>query len=85
MTSLESYYPERPKPNPKDKKALKEFATNVDQPKDPKAIKIRTSFDRTANEMMKELKSKLRVHSNVRGGPLTNRGLARHSLMQGLG
>ena len=30
LTSLESYYPERPKPNPKDKKAQKEFATNID-------------------------------------------------------
>ena len=73
LTSLESYYPERPKPNPKDKKAQKEFATNIDQPKDPKAIKIKATFDRAANDMIKELKSKLRVLSNHRG-PLTSRG-----------
>ena len=30
LTSLESYYPERPKPNPKDKKTKAEFATNID-------------------------------------------------------
>ena len=31
LTSLESYYPERFRPNPKDKKNNKtEFATNID-------------------------------------------------------
>ena len=73
LTSLESYYPERPKPSPKDKKGQREFATNVDQPKDPKAIKIKATFDRAANDMIKELKGKLRVLSNHRG-PLTSRG-----------
>ena len=73
LTSLESYYPERPKPNPKDKKGQKEFATNIDQPKDPKAIKVKATFDRAANDIIKELKSKLRVLSNHRGA-LTSRG-----------
>ena len=67
LTSLESFYPERPKPIAKDKKATKEFATNVDQPKDPKAIKIKATFDRATNDISKELKSKLRVIMNPRG------------------
>ena len=73
LTSLESYYPEKPKPAVKDKKGPKEFATNIDQPKDPKAIKIKVSFDRATNEITKELKSKLRVIMNPRGA-MTQRG-----------
>ena len=72
LTSLESFYPERPKPNTKDKKTTKEFATNIDQPKDPKAIKIKATFDRATNDISKELKSKLRVIMNPRGA-LTQR------------
>ena len=82
LTSLESYYPERPKPNPKDKKGVREFATNIDQPKEPKAIKIKATFDRAANDIIKELKHKLRVLSNHRGA-LTNRG--RQSFAQNVG
>lgn len=82
LTSLESYYPERPKPNPKDKKIQKEFATNIDQPKEPKAIKIKITFDRATNDIIKELKHKLRVLSNHRGA-LASRG--RQSFAQNLG
>ena len=73
LTSLESYYPEKLKLVHKDKKGPKEFATNIDQPKDPKAIKIKVSFDRSTNEITKELKSKLRVIMNPRGA-MTQRG-----------
>ena len=75
LTSLESYYPEKQKIITKDKKGPKEFATNIDQPKDPKSIKIKASFDRGTNEITKELKSKLRVIMNPRGA-LTQRGRA---------
>ena len=82
LTSLESYYPEKQKVIMKDKKGPKEFATNIDQPKDPKSIKVKASFDRGTNDITKELKSKLRVIMNPRGA-LTQRGRA--SVMPNVG